>query len=82
MFLYSKLENGKSCLWIDDDDDMKFQTFKGDLDSDCLLIDMNGDKENMVENLNGLKYRLYWLNKRPKCRYQMIVDNGKKRFSW
>jgi hypothetical protein len=30
-------------LWIDDDDDMKEGDLEGDLDSDCLLTDINGD---------------------------------------
>ena len=28
---------------VDDDDDMKISDLQGDLDSDCLVIDMNGD---------------------------------------
>ena len=30
-------------MWIDDDDDMKADDLSGDLDSDCLLMDLNGD---------------------------------------
>ena len=30
-------------LWIDDDDDMKWNDFDGDMDNDCLLIDRNRD---------------------------------------
>ena len=30
-------------LWIDDDDDMKVGDLEGDIDSDCLLIDVNKD---------------------------------------
>ncbi len=29
--------------WIDDDDDMKMGDLQGDTDSDCLMIDINGD---------------------------------------
>ena len=29
--------------WIDDDDDMKYGDIEGDMDSDCLMIDRNGD---------------------------------------
>ena len=32
-----------SVKWIDDDDDMQMGDIEGDLDSDCLLTDLNGD---------------------------------------
>ncbi|MGV8093954.1 MAG: hypothetical protein AB2L24_18995 [Mangrovibacterium sp.] len=35
--------NGFPVQWIDDDDDMKYDDFQGDIDSDCLLVDMNKD---------------------------------------
>lgn len=35
--------NGKPVQWIDDDDDMMKGDMEGDLDSDCLMIDRNGD---------------------------------------
>lgn len=30
-------------IWIDDDDDMQWDDLSGDLDSDCLILDMNND---------------------------------------
>ena len=38
-----KLFNGCNAIWVDDDDDMTWNDTEGDLDSDCLLIDRNGD---------------------------------------
>ncbi|MCB9310169.1 MAG: hypothetical protein H6567_08940 [Lewinellaceae bacterium] len=76
--LYSKLENGMSCLWIDDDDDMKISDLQGDLDSDCLVIDMNGDG-----NYGGeLDLNIDYIDpdKDQKADIQLIVDNGKKDF--
>lgn len=35
--------NGFPVQWIDDDDDMKWNDFEGDTDSDCLMIDRNKD---------------------------------------
>ena len=36
--------NGKMKIqWIDDDDDMKEGDMEGDMDSDCLMLDRNGD---------------------------------------
>lgn len=34
---------GVAVVWIDDDDDMQRGDLEGDLDSDCLLTDVNGD---------------------------------------
>lgn len=34
---------GNAVLWIDDDDDMTTADLAGDRDSDCLMIDRNGD---------------------------------------
>lgn len=38
-----RLFNGANAIWVDDDDDMAYSDTEGDLDSDCLLIDRNGD---------------------------------------
>lgn len=38
-----RLFNDCNAIWVDDDDDMMWDDKEGDLDSDCLLIDRNGD---------------------------------------
>jgi len=35
--------NNTPVMWIDDDDDMSYDDFEGDIDNDCLLIDRNKD---------------------------------------
>ncbi|MDX1286175.1 MAG: hypothetical protein R3182_14230, partial [Draconibacterium sp.] len=41
--LKTKINGDTPVMWIDDDDDMKQGDLEGDLDSDCMLIDMNKD---------------------------------------
>ena len=41
--IYSFINDSIPCIWIDDDDDMKWTDFEGDTDNDCLLIDRNRD---------------------------------------
>lgn len=41
--LYAMVEGGVPVVWIDDDDDMKIGDLEGDMDNDCLLIDLNKD---------------------------------------
>jgi hypothetical protein len=41
--LRTVLADGKRIQWIDDDDDMQEGDLEGDTDSDCLMVDMNGD---------------------------------------
>lgn len=41
--LYSVTRDDIPVLWIDDDDDMKWDQPEGDTDNDCLLIDRNKD---------------------------------------
>lgn len=74
--LKATLPDGTKVLWIDDDDDMKASDLEGDTDSDCVMIDLNGDgayggeKDLIVdwadENLDG------------QADLQFIVDNGYK----
>ena len=66
--------NGKlKVQWIDDDDDMKKGDLEGDTDSDCLMIDRNGDGQY------GADYDLMidWgdENGDNKADIQVIVDN-------
>ena len=61
-------------MWIDDDDDMKVDALSGDLDSDCLLMDLNvdgiyGGGQDLIidwndENHDGI------------ADMQVILDNG------
>ncbi len=41
--LRTTLPDGTPVQWIDDDDDMSFDDYWGDTDSDCLMIDRNRD---------------------------------------
>ena len=73
------LPNGIHVQWIDDDDDMKTGDLEGDLDSDCVMLDLNqdgsysGEKDLMVdwndENGDG------------KADWQCIVDNAEKDYT-
>ena len=70
------LPDGTKVLWIDDDDDMKIGDLEGDMDSDCVMVDLNddgkygGEKDLIVdwadENKDGL------------ADLQFVVDNGFK----
>ncbi|MEZ4908043.1 MAG: hypothetical protein R2771_10505 [Saprospiraceae bacterium] len=43
-------------MWIDDDDDMKYGDIEGDMDNDCLMIDINGDGKygSSLDLISGL----------------------------
>jgi len=74
--LRATLPSGIKVQWIDDDDDMETGDREGDLDNDCVMIDVNkdgiygGEKDLIVdwsdENGDG------------KADIQAIVDNGYK----
>jgi hypothetical protein len=72
------LVNGKKILWIDDDDDMAIGDVEGDMDNDCLMIDINGDGKYgdyldlNIDYIDG--------DGDGKADYQILVDNGKKEF--
>ena len=73
------LPNGIHIQWIDDDDDMKKGDFEGDMDSDCVMLDLNqdgsysGEKDLMVD----------WSDedKDGKADWQCIVDNAEKDYT-
>ena len=68
------LPNGIHVQWIDDDDDMKKGDFEGDMDNDCVMLDLNqdgsfsGPKDLMVD----------WSDEDQdgKADWQCIVDNA------
>ena len=74
--LRTTLPSGIKVQWIDDDDDMETGDREGDLDNDCVMIDLNkdgiygGEKDLIVdwsdENGDG------------QADVQAIVDNGYK----
>lgn len=41
--IYTTIDDSIPVIWIDDDDDMKWNDFEGDTDNDCVLIDCNQD---------------------------------------
>lgn len=68
------LPNGLQVIWIDDDDDMKLSDMEGDMDNDCLLIDLNQDgKFGSEKDLN-----IDWSDEDGDgiADLQCIVDNG------
>jgi len=71
-----QISNGLEVIWIDDDDDMKMSDQEGDMDNDCLLIDLNQDgKFGGEKDLN-----IDWSDEDGdgKADLQCIVDNGYK----
>jgi hypothetical protein len=66
---------GKKAIWIDDDDDMKTSDIEGDMDNDCLLIDINGDGKYGSEMDIIVDY--IDSDNDQKADWQMIADNGK-----
>ncbi|MEO9968168.1 MAG: hypothetical protein ABJF11_20415 [Reichenbachiella sp.] len=74
-----ELPNGMRALWLDDDDDMQIGDLEGDLDNDCLLVDLNndgkyGDEGDLIvdyidEDGDG------------KADYQVIIENDKKDYT-
>ncbi len=74
--LTGTLDDGTNILWIDDDDDMKDGDREGDLDNDCVMIDINGDGKYGGE----LDLIIDWSDQNGdgKADIQTIVDNGKK----
>ena len=76
--LYAVLSDGRLCLWIDDDDDMRQNDMQGDLDADCLLIDINRDGHYGAEYDLIIDY--IDEDEDGKADIQIIVDNGRKDF--
>jgi hypothetical protein len=62
-------------LWIDDDDDMKWNDVQGDGDNDCLMIDRNRDGQYGHE----LDLIIDWVdeNRDGKADLQIIADNAR-----
>ncbi len=51
--LFSKIKGGFDVVWIDDDDDMKRGDLEGDMDNDCVMVDLNHDgKYGSEKDLN------------------------------
>jgi hypothetical protein len=74
--LYCTIGDGIPVLWIDDDDDMREGDLEGDMDNDCLLVDLNGDG-----NYGGEKdLNIDWSDEDGDglADVQCIVDNGFK----
>jgi len=68
------LPNGINVIWIDDDDDMTTTDLEGDMDNDCLLVDLNQDgKFGSEKDLN-----IDWSDEDGDgmADVQCIVDNG------
>ena len=74
--LESTIENGIHILWIDDDDDMKTGDIEGDMDNDCVMIDLNNDgkygseKDLIVDYID--------LDNDDNADWQLIIDNNYK----
>ncbi len=77
--LQSTLPNGIKVQWIDDDDDMKNGDIEGDLDNDCVMIDLNNDGKYGSE----LDLIIDWVDEDGdgKADLQAIVDNGAMDFT-
>ena len=60
--------------WIDDDDDMTFDDISGDLDSDCLMIDIN----NNGHYGNGSDLIIDWNDENGNgiADMQVVLENG------
>jgi hypothetical protein len=61
-------------LWIDDDDDMKWEDKEGDTDNDCLLIDKN--KDGVFAG--PFDFSIDWIDENAdgKADIQLIVNNA------
>ncbi len=72
--LKASLEDGKKIIWIDDDDDMKLTDIEGDMDNDCLMVDINGDGEYGA----GSDFIVDYIDEDADglADYQMIAENG------
>ena len=77
--LHATLPNNIKVIWIDDDDDMQPGDREGDLDNDCVMIDLNNDGKYGSEK----DLIVDWIDedKDGKADIQAIVDNEKKDFT-
>jgi len=75
--LYSVSRDSVPVLWIDDDDDMKWDDLEGDTDSDCLLIDRNRDGK--YGHLGDLIIDWVDTDKDNKADMQVIVENPEEK---
>jgi hypothetical protein len=73
------LVNGKKVLWIDDDDDMLLDDFEGDLDNDCVFVDLNDD--GLYGSELDLIIDYIDENGDGKADYQIIIDNNAKDYA-
>lgn len=71
--MYSITIHNTPIIWIDDDDDMKFDDLEGDIDSDCLLIDVNKDGKYCDES----DIAVDWIDTDAdgKSDMQVFIDN-------
>ena len=63
-------------MWIDDDDDMTNDDYEGDTDSDCLLIDINKDRNYC--GINDAAFDWIDTNADGNPDMQLYVDNAPK----
>ena len=77
--LRAELPNGIWVQWIDDDDDMTRGDWEGDMDSDCVMLDLNQDGLFSGE----LDLMVDWNDEDGdgKADWQCIVDNAKKDYT-
>jgi len=69
-----KIKSGIPVRWIDDDDDMTNKDLEGDMDNDCVMLDINKDG-----NYSGPKDLMVdWSDENgdQKADIQAIVDNN------
>ncbi|MCK5782671.1 MAG: hypothetical protein KAH10_08770 [Flavobacteriales bacterium] len=72
--LKATLEDAKKIAWIDDDDDMKIGDIEGDMDNDCLMIDIDGDGE--YGGANDLIVDYIDEDADGLADFQLIAENG------
>lgn len=72
--LRAMLNDSIPIMWIDDDDDMKYDDKEGDTDSDCLLIDKNRD--GIFAGPNDFSIDWSDNNGDGKADVQLVVSNA------
>ncbi|MDW3211990.1 MAG: hypothetical protein R8N23_19125 [Reichenbachiella sp.] len=75
----AELENGMGILWLDDDGDLQEGDLEGDLDNDCLLVDLNmdgkyGDEGDLIVDYVDA-------DEDGKADYQVIIENAARDYT-
>jgi hypothetical protein len=70
--IFTVTRDNTPVMWIDDDDDMKWNDLEGDTDSDCLLIDRN--KDGKYGGLGDLIIDWVDNDRDGKADMQVVVD--------